>query len=148
MELIKGNVSSELIIIRFNPGEKFLEGLKQIIAEEGIKGGIVLSGVGSLSTARFHQSVAGYPPNLLTRHQEYIEMNGSFELASLQGIIADGEPHLHMTFGEKDTTMTGHVEDGCIVLTLLELAILRADGIPMQRIYSQPEKIKQLTKKV
>jgi predicted DNA-binding protein with PD1-like motif len=145
MELIKGNVSSEIIIIRFNPGEKFLEGLKQVIKEEGIRGGIIVSGIGTLSTAQFHQCVAGFPPNLLTRHQDYFELNGSFEIASIQGIIADGEPHIHMAFGEKEQMMAGHVEDGCIVLTLLELVILRADAIPMKRIYSQPEKIKQLT---
>ncbi len=146
MEIIKGNVSTEIIMIRFDPGEKFLESLKQIIHEEGIKTAIVLSGIGTLSTSRFHQLVAGYPPNLLTRHQEYFELNGSFELASIQGAIADGEPHLHMTFGEGEKVMTGHVEEGCVVLTLLELVLLRADSIPVRRIYSQPEKIKQLTR--
>jgi uncharacterized protein len=145
MEIIKGNVSSEIIIIRFNPEEKFLEGIKKIISDEGIKGGVILSGVGTFSTVRFHQCVAGFPPDLMTRHQEYLELNGSFELASVQGVIADGQPHLHMTFGEKDKVYAGHVEEGCVVLTLLELVILRADSIPMKRIYSQPEKINQLT---
>ncbi len=146
MEIIKGEVSSEILMIRFDPGERFLESLRQIIATEEIKTAIVLSGIGTFSTCRFHQCVAGFPPNLLTRHQEYFELNGSFELASIQGIIAAGEPHLHMTIGEGDKVMAGHVEDGCVVLTLLELVLLRADSLPVRRVYSQPEKIKQLTR--
>lgn len=146
MEVIKGNVSSEILMIRFDPGEKFLESLKQIIKDERIRTAIVLSGIGTLSTGRYHQCVAGYPPNLLTRHQEYTAINGSFELASIQGVIADGEPHLHMTFGEGEKVVAGHIEDGCVVLTLLELVLLRADAIPVKRIYSHPEKIKQLQK--
>ena len=118
METIKGSLSSELILARFDPGEKLLEGIRDLIKQEHLHTGVVVSGIGTLSDCRVHETVAGYPPNLMTRHQHYRELKGSYEIASIQGIIADGEPHLHITLCEGDTTVAGHVEEGCIVLTL------------------------------
>jgi uncharacterized protein len=145
VETIKGSLSSELILARFDPGEKLLEGIRDLIKQENLHTGVVVSGIGTLSDCRIHETVAGYPPNLMTRHQHYRELKGSYEIASIQGIIADGEPHLHITLCEGDSTVAGHIEDGCIVLTLAELAILRVDGGPVRRVARQPEKIKQLT---
>jgi predicted DNA-binding protein with PD1-like motif len=145
VESIKCTLTSEMILARFDPGERLLEGLRELIRAEGIRTGLVVSGIGTLSDCRLHQSVAGYPPNLLTRHQEYLEFKGSYEIASIQGIIADGEPHLHLTISEGDHTVAGHLEDGCVVLTLAEVAILRAGAAPVRRVVRGPEKIKRLT---
>jgi predicted DNA-binding protein with PD1-like motif len=145
VESIKCTLTSEMILARFDPGERLLEGLRELIRSEGIRTGLVVSGIGTLSDCRLHQSVAGYPPNLLTRHQEYLEFKGSYEIASIQGIIADGEPHLHLTISEGDHTVAGHLEDGCVVLTLVEVAILRAGAAPVRRVVRGPEKIKRLT---
>jgi predicted DNA-binding protein with PD1-like motif len=105
----------------------------------------VVSGIGSLSECRLHQVVAGYPPDLMTRHQEYLELKGSYEVASIQGIIADGEPHLHLTVCEGEHTVAGHLEDGSVVLGVVELAIVCAENAPIRRVVRGPEKIKQLT---
>ncbi len=145
MEAMKCGVTSEMILARFDPGERLLEGLRELIRAEGITMGVVVSGIGTLSDCRIHQSVAGYPPNLMTRRQEYLELKGSYEIAAIQGIIADGEPHLHVTLSEGHETIAGHLEDGCLVLTLAEVAILRGQGAPVRREYRGPEKIKRLT---
>ena len=145
MEAVKCGLTSEMILVRFDPGERLLEGLRELIRTEGIRMGLVVSGIGTLSDCRLHQAIAGYPPNLMTRHQEYLELKGSYEIASIQGIIADGEPHLHITLSEGHETIAGHLEEGCLVLTLAELAILRAQGEPVRREYRGPEKIKRLT---
>lgn len=84
--------------------------------------------------------------DLLTRKQDFLKFKGSIELASLQGVIASGEPHLHIAVCDENRITAGHLEDDCIVLTLAEIVILRADA-SMKRIYNQPEKIKQLTEK-
>jgi hypothetical protein len=145
MEAVKCGLTSEMILVRFDPGELLLEGLRELIRAEGIRTGLVVSGIGTLSDCRLHQSVAGYPPNLMTRHQEYLELRGSYEIASIQGIIADGDPHLHITLSEGSHTVAGHLEDGCVVMTLAELAILRGEGAPVRRVIRGPEKVKQLT---
>lgn len=145
MEVIKCGLISEMILARFDPGERLLEGLRELIRAERIRTGLVVSGIGTLSDCRLHQSVAGYPPNLMTRHQEYLELKGSYEIASIQGIIAEGDPHLHITLSEGSHTVAGHLEDGCVVMTLAEVAILRGQEAPIRRVTRGPEKIKQLT---
>lgn len=145
MEVIKGKASAEMILVRFDPGEDLLEGLQSLIRAEGIKAGVVLSGIGSLSQCHFHQTNGGHPPVLMTRHQDYVDLTGSWELGSLQGIIAGGEPHLHLTVGEKDRTYAGHLEMGNIVFTLAEVAILVVDA-RVKREVRRPEKIKQLVR--
>jgi len=145
MEAIRTRLASEVILVRFDPGELLLERLRELLATEKIRTGIVVSGIGTFSDCRIHHSVAGYPPNLLTRHQHYIELKGSYEIAAIQGIIADGEPHLHVTLCEGDKTIAGHLEDGCKVLTLAELAILKADAGHIRRVSRGAAKIRQLT---
>jgi predicted DNA-binding protein with PD1-like motif len=134
-----------MILVRFDPGERLLEGLRDLIRAEGIRTGLVVSGIGTLSDCRMHQAFAGYPPNLLTRHQEYLELKGSYEIASIQGIIADGQPHLHLTICEGSQTIAGHLEDGCVVMTTAEVAILRGEDSPVRRVIRGPAKINQLT---
>jgi len=148
MECIKCRATSEMLFVRFDPGELLLEGLREIIKAEDIETGVVISGIGTFSDCRIHQSVAGYPPKLMTRRQEYIDLKGCYEIAAIQGIIADGEPHLHVTLSEGHTAIAGHLEDGCKVMTLAEIAILGVHGVPARRRYRGPERIKQLTAEV
>ncbi len=145
MEAIKCDLTSEMILVRFDPGEDLLQGLREVIRTEGIRTGVVVSGIGTLSDCRFHQAVAGYPPDLMTRHQEYVELKGSYEIASVQGIIAEGQPHLHLTLCDANHTVAGHLEDGCLVLAIAELAILKGNGTPIRRVVRGPAKINQLT---
>ena len=72
-------------------------------------------------------------------------MKGCYEISAIQGIIADGEPHLHVTLCEGDKTIAGHLEDGCKVMTLAEIAILRADAGKVRRVSRTAAKIRQLT---
>jgi uncharacterized protein len=144
MEAFKCGLTSEMILVRFDPGELLLEGLRDVIRAEGIRMGLVVSGIGTLSDCRVHQSVAGYSPNLLTRHQDYLEFTGCYEIAAIQGIIADGDPHLHITLCEGSRTVAGHLEERCKVMTLAEVAILRGMEAPIRRVFRGPEKIKGL----
>ncbi len=147
MEVIKGKTGAALLLVRFDPGEDLLDGLEAVIRAEGIQSGVVLSGIGSLSRCRLHQTDGGRPPALLGRRQNYLELAGSWELASLQGIIAGGEAHLHLTVGEGDRVYAGHLEKGCLVFALAEVSILAIDA-PIRRELRGPEKIKQLTRAI
>ena len=48
-----GNVKRS-IIVALDSGEDLLESINAVIANEGIENGVVVSGVGSLSKARYH----------------------------------------------------------------------------------------------
>ena len=46
------------------------------------------------------------------------------ELGSAQGLTINGEPHFHLTVSDSKRVYTGHMEPGCEVQYLAELAIL------------------------
>lgn len=146
MEVISNKGPFELIFIRFDPGEKILENINKIIKEKNIKAGIVISGVGSLSVCHIHGMNTGNPPCLLNRYKEYYEIKGTIELSSIQGVIANKEPHLHITVSKGREVLTGHMEEGCTVFSLAEVVILKTNEINLIRKMHYPEKIEQLTK--
>jgi uncharacterized protein len=116
--------------LSLQPGDLLLESIREFITRENILDGAVLSGIGSLSECRIHWvTTNGFPPN-----DEFETLPGPLEILSIQGVIADGEPHLHMAVsGGKTRHAGGHVEDGCKVLYLTELVIVKIDGPSMIR---------------
>ena len=141
MDTIGGGTVSEVICLGFERGDLFLEGIRDAIREHGIEHGVILSGFGTFSTTRMHYTtVTGLPPN-----DVFVEIDDrALELVSLHGLIVDGQPHIHMTVGDMERTWAGHLEDGCVVLYLAEVAIGRLDGVSLARV-ERIENIKNLT---
>lgn len=113
------------------PGDLLLESIEDFIREHDIQDGAVLTGIGSLSECSLHwPAKAEYPPT-----DVFETFKGPIEITSIQGIIAGGEPHLHMMVAEggDKRAMGGHMEKGCRVLYLAEITIARFDGPPMTR---------------
>jgi hypothetical protein len=69
------------------------------------------------------------------------------ELLSVNGLIADGEPHLHIAVscGENEV-YGGHLEDGSEVLYLAEIAILVFNEHRMIREPDPERKVRLLRK--
>lgn len=115
-------------------GDDVLECLRQMLREKGIRNGILLSGIGTLNACRMHGVIT---PELPAKDDFFGWEGIPIELAGLSGIIADYEPHLHMVvtlYGEERKTYCGHIEPGCRVLCLAELAILETT-LPMRRTF-------------
>ena len=56
------------------------------------------------------------------------------ELLHLAGLIADGKPHLHVVVSNKARgAFGGHLEEGCKVLSQVEIGIARFGGVEMTR---------------
>jgi predicted DNA-binding protein with PD1-like motif len=54
------------------------------------------------------------------------------------GIIADGEPHIHITLSGAETgAFGGHLEKGCRVLYLAEVTIIKFSGPRLTRRNNQ-----------
>ena len=60
-------------------------------------------------------------------------MKGPFEILNAGGIIADGQPHIHMTLSSPKGAFGGHLENGCRILYLGELTIVKYLGQPLAR---------------
>ena len=50
---------------------------------------------------------------------------------SMNGLIAEGEPHIHFTASTPDGAFGGHMEEGCICYVLCEIGIVELEGARM-----------------
>lgn len=118
-----------IVILSFDRGEKLREGIRDKLRELGIKDAVLLSAIGTFEKAQFHR--------IKTTNQrpedEIFEVQGPMELASVDGIVADGEPHFHMSFQDLDRAYSAHLEDGSIVCYLAEVVLAELKGIKLTR---------------
>jgi len=63
----------------------------------------------------------------------YLELDGFWELTGIDGLIADGEPHLHVAAFDGDRTLVGHLEAGNEVNALAEILLRKLDGPALTR---------------
>lgn len=130
MKFFTENADRKRVIIRLDTGDMLLESIEQVIAEAGIKDGVVVSGIGTLSDTRIHMvTTTSYPAVEIYPEWKDVPM----ELSSVSGIIADGVPHLHMVFSNPEKTFSGHLEHGCKTLYLCEIVIEVFEDIRLHR---------------
>ena len=118
------------IVLNLERGEKLLESIRELLAKEGIKNAVILSAIGSLQKAHLHR-VTGMQE---TPVDEFIVLEKPMELASLQGVVVDGEAHFHMVVSDLENTYTGHLEEDTTVLYLVEIALAELKGINLKRV--------------
>ena len=129
MDTIAHGRVSEIICVGFGRGDLFLEGIREAVEKYDIVQGAVVSGMGTFDRCRMHFTTnPGLPP-----HNEFVELEGALELVSVHGLIVNGQPHLHVTVGNMERTWAAHLEDGCRVLYLAEVAIARFENMPLVR---------------
>lgn len=126
-------------VLQFDPGDLLLEGITEFIDSSGIRDGAVVSGIGTLSDCTMHMvTTTGFPPVEVFPTTE----DTALELTSMQGVIADGKPHIHMNVSTKDAAVGGHLEPGCRVLYLAEVVVLEFDRLPLTRIPAEHDVLK------
>ncbi|MHA7848197.1 PPC domain-containing DNA-binding protein [Serratia sp. D1N4] len=100
--------------LRLLPQQELLSALRDFIRRNGLHAAWISGCVGSLSEVVFRY--AGREGTTL--------LSGKFEVVSLIGTLEAGGEHLHMAVADENGHMTGgHVMEGCIVRTTLELVI-------------------------
>lgn len=120
----------KMVIIHFGKGEALLEGIQREMERLNIKNAVVLSGIGSLRTLCMHviSTTADVSVN------EAIVVHAPIELGALQGLILNGEPHLHLVGSAPGNQIyIGHLEAGCEVQYLAELVLLEIVDLKLIR---------------
>ena len=132
-ENFEGAQIAELYRIRLDRGDLLLETIQDLIQRSGIADGAVLTAAGSLQECTFHRvkSVAEKPED------EFITVKEPMEILNINGLIAGGEPHLHLTLAGAHGAFGGHLENGCRVLYRAELTIARFSGPRLARKVNQ-----------
>lgn len=120
----------ELITIGLGPGEMLLESIQEAIRKHHIRNGVVISGIGTFRKCRMHYITrTDMPPE-----DAIYELCRPVELNSISGIIANGEPHLHISVssGEHEA-YGGHLEPGSEIAYLAEITILKCNDHKLVR---------------
>lgn len=121
----------EVYRVRLDRGDLLLESLLEIIRKYDIQDGALLTAAGSLSECTFHgvATLAEKP------EQKFTTRKGPMEILNINGIIAGGEPHFHMTLSDPSgPAFGGHLEKGCKVLYRAELTIAKFSGVKVARL--------------
>lgn len=129
-----------LVAKRLTPGKDLKQTIIEFAAEKNIAAGAIISAVGSLSIANIR--MAGAQPD----KQDVRELAGPFEIVSLIGTVGiDGE-HLHISLSDKDgKVIGGHLKDGCLVETTVELVIAVEDRLEFRRDVDPTTGFKELS---
>ena len=126
----RGGQLGETVIVRLQKDELLLEGMADICRREGIRNGVILTGFGSLYESCWSGAVtAAYPPREFFRETS----SEALEILAISGVIADYHVHAHMVLSNRERAFGGHVEPGCRVFSLVELAIAKLDHLKLQR---------------
>lgn len=110
---------SRMILIRVDPGEDLLEALQRAVTDHGVQNGIFVSGAGSIRRYHFHVvSSTDLPPE-----NAFVKGDGAFDIVAITGAVLGGRVHAHITFSDDTSTLGGHLEPGCEILTFAMVAL-------------------------
>ncbi|MBC7255642.1 MAG: DNA-binding protein [Chloroflexi bacterium] len=112
----------EIIVIRINSNEDILLAIREAVAQHGIKNALILGGMGSVK--RYHVHVVETPD--LPPKDAFLKGEEPLDILSVNGVIMNGRVHAHISFSGLKTTMGGHLEEGCQVLTFCQVWLVTA----------------------
>jgi uncharacterized protein len=130
-----------LVIVSLGYSDLLLESLREVARQAEIHTGVIMTGLGSLTKGRIHYVVT----NVMPPQDRFVDLPGPLEIVGFSGIIAGYEPHVHIGLQDKDgRSYGGHLEEGCEILTLSEISILRAPHLRLARKLRDGNAIKLL----
>jgi predicted DNA-binding protein with PD1-like motif len=120
---------SHVHILRVDPGEDVLESIQHFLQDTDIRQAVVLGGYGTLAAYHLHWVTHNrIPTENLFRGGE-----GGTEILSMNGMVVDGEPHIHVALSTPDGAFGGHLEPGCIAYVLCEVFFAEVEGVTLSR---------------
>lgn len=124
MSLLKffGDARTGLVILSLGEGDLLLESLREVARQADLHTGSIHYGLGSLSRVRT-SGVGGR-----------LDLPGPIEIVGFGGVIADFQPHVHITLVDGSGRFYGgHLEEGCAIHTVAEVGIARASELRLVR---------------
>lgn len=120
MEFFTGAGVGRCILVGLKKGDLILESIQEVIEKTGIRNAVVLSGIGASRKMRCHRigDLKDDPSDEIFTVEQPIEIGG------FSGLIIDGIPHLHVTFADHERAYAAHMENGCEIQYVGEIAIL------------------------
>ncbi len=108
-----------VMMVRINPGDDILLGLRKAVAEHGIRNAVILTGFGSVRKSHFHVVMS----NTLPPDESYPKSAQPLDVVGIGGCIIDGRVHAHIDYSDERNGFGGHLEEGNLALTFIVIAI-------------------------
>jgi predicted DNA-binding protein with PD1-like motif len=138
MQSASGRIG-RIIAFRLSPGEDLLEGLTEVCAQHSLNNGLILTGIGSLRSARFFNPLPLPDKKVGYGYGDPIVLAGPIELTGTSGMICKGDKgetlfHVHCNFSDQNGGgWAGHLIDGNKVLITADFVLGEVEDIDMSR---------------
>jgi predicted DNA-binding protein with PD1-like motif len=116
-------------VLRVDPGEDVLASIRRFLKQANVQQAVVLGGYGTLAAYHLHWVTH----NRIPTQNHFDRGEGGFELLSMNGLVVDGEPHIHVTLSTLDGAFGGHLEPGCIAYVLCEVFFTEVERVALSR---------------
>jgi predicted DNA-binding protein with PD1-like motif len=125
-----GGRPGAIVVLRLAYGDGLLESLQEVCQRHKIRNGVILTGFGSLTDVAVSGVVGpAFPPRRFYK----LRRPRGVEILAMSGVIADYHVHCHLALCDRRRAFGGHLEPGCRVLSLAEIALMRVDGVRLAR---------------
>jgi len=116
---VASSAVERVVVVRLKNGVDLLAGLKEAVAREKIRNGVILSAFGSVTSYHVHVvDNATFPPK-----DVYKKGEGPYDLLNVSGMILGGRVHPHITLANPTQVVGGHLEEGTRVFTFATISI-------------------------
>ena len=116
-------------ILRVDPGEDVLESVHAFLEEAGIRQAVIVGGYGTLAAYHLHWVTH----NRIPTENSFGRGFGGIEILAMNGLVVEGEPHIHVALATPDGAFGGHLEPGCIAYVLCEIFFVEVEGVALRR---------------
>jgi uncharacterized protein len=121
----------EIVVVRLAYGDLLLESIQEICKRQRIRDGLILTGFGSLTDFAVSGAVGTSFP--VRKFYQRTRPRG-VEILAMSGVIANYHVHSHIVLTDRKQAFGGHLERGCRILSLAEIALMRVTGIKLARL--------------
>ena len=146
--------SGRVLVARIRPGSDLMKSIRVVAEENGMKAGVILSGVGLLRRARLRNCKVlpeRYP--ITDANRSFLAFERPLEILALSGNVSEAEGeswvHAHVVLsyvgdGGEVEVVGGHLLEGCVVFGFAEVFIMELEDIEMRREFDDDTKTLQL----
>jgi predicted DNA-binding protein with PD1-like motif len=90
---------------------------------------VVMGGYGTLAAYHLHWVTHNRIPTENAFGRGY----GGIEILAMNGLVVDGEPHIHVALSTPNGAFGGHLEPGCVAYVLCEIFFAEVEGVSLSR---------------
>lgn len=116
-------------ILRVDPGEDLFESVQHFLGQAGVRQALILGGYGTLAAYHLHWVTHNRIPSETAFGRGY----GGIEILAMNGLVVDGQPHIHVALSTPDGAFGGHLEPGCVAYVLCEIFFAEVEGKTLSR---------------